>query len=194
MATVPIDVDDIATFETSALSPCKHMVAAEYIGYDANGNAYPSRKTLAQIVTGDADWTRREGYWQHQCSGNGQVDFDTERLECYLSIVEHMSMVFDEVRDISTPDMAYDVLFMRHNGGSALEQLDRELLVAWLNYANGGIAYDELLDTDDDGLGDTFLVDLLLAAETVRLNPNSEVREIKAQTRILHHTIQMQVP
>jgi hypothetical protein len=194
LATVPIDGDDIATFETSALSPCKHMVAAEYIGYDANGNAHPSRKTLAQIVTGDADWTRREGYWQHQCNGNGKVDFDSERLECYLSIVEHMSMVFDEVRDISSPDMAYDVLFMKQNGGSAVEQLDRELLVAWLNYANGGIAYDELLDSDGDGFGDTLLLNLMQAAETVRLNPNSTVKEIKEQAGILHHVIQMQVP
>ena len=146
------------------------------------------------MATGDADWTQREGYWQHQCHGNGEVEFDMDRLECYLSIIEHMSMVFDEARDISNPEMAYDVLFLKQNGGSAVEQLDRELLVAWLNFANGGVAYNELLDSDSDGVGDTLLLDILLAAETVRLNPNSTVKEIKEQTSILHHVIQLQLP
>lgn len=194
LATVPIDGADIATFQISALSPCKHTVGAEYIGYDGSDNAYPSRRTLAQVVTGDADWTRREGYWQHQCNGDGETDFDSDRLECYLSIIDHMSTVFGEVRTISTADMAFEVLFMEHNGGSAIEELDRELLVAWLNCANGGIAYDEPLDSDKDGVGDRSFLDLVLTAEAVRLNPNSTERQVKEQTRILHDVIQTQMP
>ena len=31
-------------------------------------------------------------------------------------------------------------------------QFDRQLLAAWLNLANGAVAWDELVDTDGDGL------------------------------------------
>ena len=146
---------------------------------------------VAVIITANADKARREGYWQHQYSGKGKIDFDQTTLEGYLAIIGHMSTVFNEARDASTIEKAHDVLFLKQNDGSAIEQLDRELLVAWLNFANGAIEYTELLDTDKDGAGDTPFVDVVAAAEAVRLNPDATKSEIKEQTNIVHHVIQM---
>jgi len=130
------------------------------------------------IITGNADKARSEGYWQHQYGGNGNIDFDQETLECYLAIVGFMSTVFDEARDASTIENAYDVLFLAHNQGSEIEQFDRELLVVWLNFANGSLEYTEFSD-------------IVAIAESVRLDPNATDREIREQTNILHHIKQL---
>ena len=97
-----------------------------------------------------------------------------------------MSAVFSEVRDASTIEKAHDVLFLKQNQGSAIEQLDRDLLVLWLNFANGGILHTQLVDTDKDGVGDTPMIYVVMAAESVRLDPNATDKEIREQTRILH--------
>lgn len=146
---------------------------------------------VAVIITANADKARLEGYWQHQYSGKGKIDFDQATLEGYLAIIGHMSTVFNEPRDASTIEKAHDVLFLKQNNGSATEQLDRELLVVWLNFANGTIDYMELLDTDKDGIGDTPFAGVVAAAEVVRLNPDATKSEIKEQTNILHHVNQM---
>jgi hypothetical protein len=139
------------------------------------------------IISGNADKARSEGYWQHQYSGKGGIDFDQATLECYLSIVSYVSTVFSEDRDASTIEQAHDVLFLKKNHGSEREQFDRELLTVWLNFANGAIEYLELLDTDKDGVGDTPLADVVAVAEAVRLDPGATDKEIREQTNILHH-------
>ena len=140
------------------------------------------------VVITDADNKyRSEGYWQSQF---GSVS-DPAKLECYIAIASHMSTVFDEVRDASTIDAAFDILFLKKNGGSPIEQFDRELLVVWLNFANGAIGYFDLLDTDKDGVGDTPFYEVVLDAESIRLNPDSTKAEIKEQTALLHHVYQM---
>jgi hypothetical protein len=70
------------------------------------------------------------------------------------------------------------------NGGSELEKLDRALLTAWLNFANGAFGYDELVDTDGGGPDTAFNV-VLAAAEAVRVNPASTEAQLRAQRQIL---------
>ncbi|MGH9891351.1 MAG: hypothetical protein ACREA0_05090, partial [bacterium] len=129
---------------------------------------------------------RLEGYWQHQLGQNGAVDFDAPALECLLHIVGHLSAAFSEARSASTIQSAYNVLHLRQNGGSALERLDRGLLVTWLNCANGAFGYLQLMDTDRDGVGDTPFANVMAAAEVVRLNPGATTAALNEQTRILH--------
>ena len=142
---------------------------------------------VAVIITGNAGTARMEGYWQHQYSGRGKMDFDQTTLEGYLAVIDFMSTVFNEARDASTIEKAHDVLFLKGNGGSEIEQLDRELLVVWLNFACGAIDYTELVDTDEDGIGDTPFATVVAAAEAVRLDPDATKMEIKGQTTIVHH-------
>ncbi|NIR42666.1 MAG: hypothetical protein GWN99_02140 [Gemmatimonadetes bacterium] len=130
---------------------------------------------------------RSEGYWQHQLRGNGRTDFDEESLLCYLAVVGHMSSVFSEVRDASTIQAAHEVIFLQMNNGSAIKQLDRELLVAWLNFVNGAVDYTEAVDTDKDQVPDTPFADAMAAAESVRLDPFATAEQIRRMTDTVHH-------
>jgi hypothetical protein len=58
-------------------------------------------------------------------------------------------------------------------------------MVAWLNVANGGIGFDELIDTDKDNIPDTPFHVILAKAESVRLDPNATESELHAQITIL---------
>ena len=138
------------------------------------------------VITATGNRARLEGYWQHQLSRQGRMDFDMTAIQCALDIVSHMSAVFNEERDASTPDAAYDVMHLQQNQGSRLEQLDRELLAVWLNFAIGACPYLGMVDTDGDGFGDAAFVDVLTAAEAVRMDPGSTDTELEIQVEILH--------
>jgi hypothetical protein len=58
-------------------------------------------------------------------------------------------------------------------------------MVAWLNVANGGIGFDELIDTDKDKVPDTPFHMVLATAESVRLDPAATEAELHEQITIL---------
>jgi hypothetical protein len=140
--------------------------------------------TVKVIITGNESKERSAGYWQTQYLPRPTALPEARRL-CYLAIVGFVSTVFDEFRDASTVAAAFDVLFLKQNGGSELEKLDRQLLTAWLNFANGAFEFTELFDTDGDGVADTQFAAIMAAAEAVRLNPASTEAELRAQRQIL---------
>lgn len=119
---------------------------------------------------------RSEGWWQHQLNGNGATTFTAEGISCLLGVVEHMSGVFGELRVANTAAAAYDVIFLKQNGGSALQQLDRELMVAWLNYANGAFT----------GATATAVLEALAAAETLRADPAATEQALQRAAQALH--------
>jgi PKD domain len=141
------------------------------------------------VVIGNALEVRSAGYWQTQFSKAlgkpGKADLTPASLACYLQIVGYMSTVFQEVRDASTVALAFDVLFQKQNGGSAVEHLDRQLLTAWLNFANGAMALTQLVDTNGNGVPDTPFVTVMSNAETVRLNPSATKGQLENQKDIL---------
>lgn len=155
-----------------------------FFARDDDGGRSPTDH-VAVIIVGEGGRTRSSGYWQHQFGRQGYTDLDEATLECYLAITDHVSAVFNEARDASTIAAAYDVLFMAHNGGSARERFDRELLTVWLNFANGVLAYDALVDADGDGRADTSFADAVSAAEAVRLDPHATAAEIESQRAVL---------
>ena len=135
------------------------------------------------VITGNESKERGAGYWQTQYRPRPTALSEERRL-CYLAIVGFVSTVFDEARDASTVAAAFDVMFEGENGGSEQQQLDRQLLAAWLNFANGAFDYNELVDTDGGG-PDTPFSTVMAAAEAVRLNPASTDAELRAQRQIL---------
>jgi subtilisin family serine protease len=149
---------------------------------DDGGDAPDS--SVAVIVGGSADQERGPGYWQTQYRPRPTA-FSQERRLCYLAIVRHVSIVFSEVRLLNTVAQAFDVMTLASNGGSELEKLDRALLTAWLNFANGAFGYDELVDTDGVGGPDTAFNVVLATAESVRVNPASTEAQLRAQRQIL---------
>jgi hypothetical protein len=175
----PRDVTDTQTHAYADV--CLYVVTFQALDDDGGLGS----DTTHVIVVGNAHRTRSAGYWQHQFHGVGHTDFDADELDCYLLVVGYMSLVFNEVRDASTRAAALDVLFVNLHGGSAIEQFDRQLLAAWLNFANGAVGYDELVDSDGDGHVDTPFSAVMAAAESVRLDPHATRAEIEAQKDIL---------
>ena len=146
---------------------------------DDGGSALDSEDV---VIVGNAELIRSAGYWRHQYRGRGRIRFSPEELQCYLDIVNHLSSVFSEETDASDLDAAEEVLDPSHSNGEIRVQFDRQLLAVWLNFANGAIEYDELVDTDFDLVPDTELITFLCAAEAARLNPattDSELEDLK---------------
>ena len=176
----PRDLIDLQTHMFSDV--CVYDI--QFSAADDDGGAAVT--TIQVIIVGDSQQPRHTGYWQHQYQGNGYIDFDEATLRCYLVITELVSDVFSEVRDASTLAAAYQVLFLGQNGGSEQEKFDRELLTAWLNFANGSLAYNQSFDIDHDGAADGTLASLIAAAEAVRLDPTATTAELHDQRQILH--------
>jgi len=179
-ATGPNDATDVRTHAFG--QSCLYDVAFKAVDDDA---ASGEDHGLV-LVTATGNPSRMEGYWQHQLGGNGGSLLDAAVIDCYLGMVGLVSRVFDEARDASTIPAAFAVVNVAKNAGSALEQLDRELLVAWLNFAAGAVDYSQLVDTNEDGVADTPLVAALGAAEAVRLDPASTLGAIKASIVMVH--------
>jgi hypothetical protein len=144
-----------------------------------------SSDSVAVLITGLPTFSRGAAYWQTAYKGTGGAGFSDEQLLCYLKITGFVSNVFDEARDASTIAKAYDDIFVAGKRGSMSQQLDRELLAAWLNFANGGVEYTELLDTNGDLLPDTSFVDVMATAEAVRLDATSTRAQQEAQKNLL---------
>jgi hypothetical protein len=121
------------------------------------------------VIVGNAQLIRSAGYWYTQYR-KSKV-FTADQLQCYLDIVNHLSSLFSEAVDADSRPDATAVLDPSHSGGDIRVQLDRQLLALWLNFANGAIDYDDLVDTGFDDVPDTPLLDVLCAAEAARLNP-----------------------
>jgi hypothetical protein len=164
-----------------------YLYTIKYWATDDDGGISPV-DTAIVVVTGNAraGQTKPTGYWQKQYGRQGQSDFDEPTLIRYLAINDFMSEVFHEVRYASTIPSAYDVLFMQQNRGDARQQLDRELLTTWLNFANGAIEYHQRLDTNNNHKPDTAFAEIIASAEAIRLNPASTDAKIRHQKNLLH--------
>ncbi|MDQ3963549.1 MAG: M36 family metallopeptidase [Actinomycetota bacterium] len=163
------------------VNACMYDVGLEAVDDDAGTDS----DSVKVLITAPPSLTREAGYWQHQYKGNGRIDFSNAQLECYLEITAFLSNLFNEERDASTRQIAHDDIFVAGKRGSAREQLDREILTAWLNFANGGVEYTEMLDTDGNFVGDTSFVDVMTQAESVRLDPLSTRSDLLAQKNLL---------
>jgi murein DD-endopeptidase MepM/ murein hydrolase activator NlpD len=137
------------------------------------------------IITGSSGRARSAGYWLTQVRGN-RSGLGAETLGCYLAIAEHMSAVFDEERNgTGSLAEAADVLHTGGSKGDVSEELDQQLLAAWLNFANGAFGWNEFVDTTGDGVPDTAFSAAIAAAEAVRLDPNATRAELEAQKDVL---------
>jgi hypothetical protein len=140
----------------------------------------------AVVITGNARYPLDAEDWYRQFRGRG--DMSPATLACYLKIVNYMSGVFGHAVNLTT---SADVLQVFHPTefafpGDPHRLLDRGLLVAWLNFANGAYDWNSLLDTTgNDRLPGTPFSLVMDAAERVRLNPAATWRQILTQLWIL---------
>ena len=134
------------------------------------------------VVTGNGTKVHGPGWWMTEYRNGPPDRFSASTLDCYLQIAVGLSLVFNT--PLTRADAA-DILFLKQNHGSALELFDRELLVAWLTFADGAIGLGDPVDTNGDGVPDTTFGAVLLAAETVRLSPAATRAEILHQRNLL---------
>jgi hypothetical protein len=88
------------------------------------------------------------------------------------------------VDDASTFERAQAILFDQGGPVSKRDQLDRDLLTAWLNFANGAVAWNEQVDTGTGPPVTTFH-QAMQTAESVRLDPNATPAQIDDQRAIV---------
>ena len=114
------------------------------------------------IVVGNDTQRRTAGYWKQQYTGKGGGLLPVAVRQCYLDIANFLSARFDGV----TSSQAERIL---NDTRTPLQQLERQLLAAWLNVADGSIGYDQLVDTNNNGSVDTPF-SVFAAAVEARIN------------------------
>jgi hypothetical protein len=156
------------------------------IGFSAlDDDSGSASDTIKVLITGNEDDGQPSGYWAHQYRQRGAIDFDNVTLTCYLEIAAFVSRVFHEARDVSTFQRAQALLFSQVRPVTKYDQLDRDLLTAWLNFANGAVEWNDQVDTNANGSPDTPFHEAMRTAESVRLNPSATEAQIDAQRAIV---------
>ena len=173
----PRDVTD--SHSHSWTQPCLYTVKARSV--DDDGGAAFDKVPL--VVTGNATTVYGTGWWyQHYRVGNPKLDATTS--QCYLDIAGQMSRVFHEPFDASDTDGAR--LYLNTSGTSDPRRLlGAPLLASWLNFANGSLKWNQMVDTDCNGTRDTRFHQAMRSAENVFLDSSSTRSEILGQKAIL---------
>ena len=176
-----INPRDVTDTQSHAFTACLYDVGFRATDDDGGVSATDTVKVL---ITGTSVERFSAGYWQNVYRNRNGSPFTSDQLECYLDIVTFVSLVFNETRPAATIPQAHNVLKVGGNT-SKKDQLDRQLLAALLNFANGDPTLDELVDTNGDGTGDTPFLTVIAVAEAVRNNPASTDAQIEAQKDLL---------
>lgn len=127
------------------------------------------------LVTGTAEDTEGDGWWKHQYGGQGSPQLDAALLAGYLEIVDAASSVFSEQTGLADADAAHAVLSPT---GDARAQAEAALLVGWLQFASGAVAWDAEVALHG-GTTSTFLA-LMFAAETLILDGTASDAQLLA--------------
>ncbi len=133
------------------------------------------------VIQDNAAALTSAGQWKQNVQGKGTLPI--AKLPCYLQIVRYMSSVFGSVTQLNNAGDAFTILQPSSSDPHML--LNRELLVAWLDYASGAIDWNTLVDTNGDGIPDTPFNAVMATAERVRLNPLSTQQQLLAQRNLL---------
>ena len=175
-----INPRDVTDAKSHAFSAC--LFDVDFSAADDDSGV--ASDTIKVLVTGNSTVRFSAGYWQNVFRSRKSTPFTDAQITCYLKIVGFVSLVFNETTDASTIAKAYDVLKVG-SSTSAKEQFDRQLLATLINFANGEPDWNELIDTNGDGVGDTPFLNVIAAAEAVRNNPASTNAQIVAQKDLL---------
>ncbi len=144
------------------------------------------------LVTGNATVSKGHGWWLNQYRPKGDTFTDAE-LQCYLDIVNYLSMVFSEGKDANSRADAALVLNAPAKAPADVI-FDQHLLGAWLNFANGSVKLDTPVDSVGGPAPDSTFGAVMLTAESVRMNPASTSAEIKVQKDIVERIATQSAP
>ena len=184
--TVQPRQDVVDTVTKSWSKACLYEVGLT-VGDDDGGSA---NDAVWVVVTGTSSTVRNSGWWYNAYGTNRKPVFSAQTLDCYRLVVNHVSAVFGpsgsgSFRVLDTTVQVRDLLNTRQTS-DANELMMRPLAATWLNLANGSLRWDQVVDTDGDGIVDTPISQVLRTAEAVRIDPNATRSELLAQEVILN--------
>ncbi|MEJ2013478.1 MAG: hypothetical protein P8X64_14800 [Anaerolineales bacterium] len=159
----PFHASDTATIEF--ISPGLYEITLEVQDDDGGVSAVD----VPKLITGNEFCSRSQGFWKHQFSGKGKPHFREDTLQRYLDLVSEASGYFGEVISLDNIESADRV--MNPKGPDKLEKAEAQLLAAWLNFTDGSVAWDEIVQIED---GTTLSVgEALVQVESMLSDPHS---------------------
>ena len=161
---------------------CRYDIG--YRAVDDDDDVRAGIDALVALVTGNATRNRSAGYW-YSSFDRRNSPFTPAELACLLEIADFASRVFSELTPAQTLALARSVLNPPTTRTTAAQQLDRQLLAAWLNFANGSVDLTSLVDTNGDRRVDTPFLTVMVTAETVRLAAGSTSAQLVAQKDVV---------
>ena len=148
--------------------------------------------TAVVLITGNATESKGHGWWLNQYRPKGNTFTDAE-LQCYLDIVNYLSLVFSEGKDADS--RADATLVLQNPAKSPADVIfDMHALGAWLNFANGSVKLDTPVDSVGGPAPDSTFGAVMFTAETIRMNPASTSAQIKAQKDIVERIATQSAP
>ncbi len=158
------------------------LYTIQFSATDDDGGASPV-DSIVVVIRGNATRAQDSGYWKKQLDGNPTAQITPATLLCYLEIAGFTSGVFDELRNASTIPAALGVIDPK-SFDVRVKEFDRELLTAWLNFANGAV---DFTDTARTGGHTTISFAAEVAqAEALRANPATTKQQLDKQREILN--------
>lgn len=143
-----------------------------------DGDGGLATASLPVLVTGTSSCTFTQGYWRHQFALGGSPQVPRATSAAYLTLVSYASRVFSEVTPASTPAEARTVFEAKAT--TMRLHATEQLLAAWLNFANGGVALGTRIDTDRDGAADATFAEIVARAEATLLDPTASAASLEA--------------
>ncbi len=146
---------------------------------DDDGGAV-TRKVKVYVIQ-NAPCAQGLGYWKHQlsrynCRYNRNI-IHAARLKTYTVIINAYSSVFSEEVSLKSLDHAYDIL--RFENSDLRAKANAHLLVAWFNFAQASIKWNDSIDWNGDGVTDGTFFELIKQAENILLDSKATQAEIE---------------
>lgn len=129
--------------------PGLHKIEIEVLDDDQAS----AQDSLAVLVTDDHEGIQSRSYWLKQFSDSGDPQIDRATLQAYLDLINYASAIFPEKVSLGTIEEAQHILAIKNK--KIRSTLDAHLLVAWLNFAQGTIGWEQQIDTNLNCRGDT---------------------------------------
>ena len=134
LGTFPFAADD----SIDAVFPDAAFVQLQLTLSDDDGGA--SDAEGGAIVTGIADTTEGDGWWQHQYAGTGSPQLDDDTPLAYLG--HRQRGVQRVLRGCTAATLEDAHAILSPPGGDRRARASAALLVAWLHFASGAVGWD----------------------------------------------------
>ena len=133
----------------------------------------PAADSLPLLITDNRGCTAVHAFWGQQFSGNDPTAIDADRLQAYLDIIHFASAYFDNNNLGTLVDV--EAILVPGGGNSPDHRAKQSGLAAWLNFAAGGVLWDENIPHLDQSF-----VQAIAGIDATLLDPNASKQDYNA--------------